>query len=393
TEEEALDAIDSALSVNVLTAANLSEAESNLVDTSSFMTRFQNSKELLNLAWEKLEEGDYAAAKALAIRSRIILQSIEVEAALVAEKAKSLLEDLGPDRSMMEGEIFFADDSPNNVVVQAQGHKVTFSGSSPQLGYTISGGNGEGAFEANVFALIEFDDHDGDNEIDEDEVVKVLQLNSLDWTHGQQNLTEGDETTLQAWYHFLSTEYEIWILMNVFEVPLIKHFSSGNDTVVYFIEGNAMDVKLDLIVNRWPWSSEADKLALRVFVAPNQQGNIEAKKVGTDEEWLVLSSDERSVRIKVVTKAEVLRLDDLSRSLVEVKMSYRPLSDGEILVDFVYPNFGEDTLIHDPQFGIGGPLAYIPILSPAAVILVLSILPIVLLPMRRRLESLRIRAA
>jgi len=394
TRQQAQEAIDAAGRANTRAAANLSEAESNMVDTESLKARSEAAKQLLRQASNKLGEGNNASARALAIQAMRMLHLVELEAALLAEEASSLIFELnimGITPANAEDKISIGSDRSNNTVVQAQGHNVTFGKSSPYLTYTMYGTNGKGGFEANLFALIEFADSDGDDEIDEGEVVKVLPFGSLDWTSGEQKTTRGEETTLEVWYHFRDPDYDFLILMKTFEAPVIGHFSSGNDTVVYFVDGNANDVKLDLIVNQWPWSSQASELALRVFVAPKEQGSIETRRVGMDEEWVVVSSGGGTVRVRAVTKAEVQQAEDLSSRLVDAKMIYKPLSNGEIMVDFVYPNFGENILYHDPEFGVGGALAYIAVLSPHILALLLGILAVVLLIMRRPLEALRIR--
>jgi len=81
------------------------------------------------------------------------------------------------------------------------------------------------------------------------------------------------------------------------------------------------------------------------------------------------------------------------RLLVDVAMESRDLPGGEIQVDLVYPNFGENRLVHDPSLGIGGPFAYEPIFGTSSLVLGIAILGVVILATGRPLEKMKLRRA
>lgn len=194
---------------------------------------------------------------------------------------------------------------------------------------------------------------------------------------------------MEVWYNFQDAEHNVWIAMKAFETPTLQHFSVEDNIVMWFVDGNAREVKLDLIVEMWPWVGLENKLALRLLVSPKEEGIIQIKEVGV-EKWVGIAYENTTVRIKSTMKAVVFTG---SQIMVDVTMNSKELPGGEIQVDFVYPNFGWNRLVHDPSLGIGGPFAYEPILNTLSMILGTAIIGIVVLAGRNRLEKLKLRRA
>lgn len=398
TEDVALTAIARAKTAEIAAYERVGHAATLNVDVGMLMDQVRRASEILDEADAFLQEGEYGQARARAIQSWRIFQIAEEQADRLAAEAQTTLENVQSIDALavgIEGPLEFSRDDSGNLVAAAENHLVTIQRSHPALSYSVEGNGGAASFEANVFALIEFADSDGDNEIDEDEIVEVLQLQSLDWTHVQQNTTRQQEAdrSIEAWYHFQSSERNLWIALKVFEAPTLQHFSVGDDMLMWFVDGNARDVKLDLIVEKWTWTSLKAKLALRLLVSPKEEGVIQTREVGISERWVGISYQNATVRIKSMMKAVVF--EGSQRSLVDVAMESRELPGGEIQVDLVYPNFGENRLVHDPSLGIGGPFAYEPIFGTSPMILILgtAILGLVLLATGRPLEKMKLRRA
>ncbi|MFB0568963.1 MAG: hypothetical protein ACETV0_05045 [Nitrososphaeria archaeon] len=393
TEDVALTAIARAKTAEISAYEKVGYVVTLHVDASMLMDQVRRASDILDEADEFLQEGENGQARAKAIQSWRIFQSAEERADRLAAEAQTTLENVQSIDAFAvgtEGPLEFSSDDSGNLVAAAENHFVTIQRSHPALSYSVEGNGGIASFEANVFALIEFADNDGDNVIDEDEIVEVLQLQSLDWTHVQQNTTRIDKS-IEAWYHFQSSEHNLWIALKVFEAPTLQHLSVEDEILMWFVDGNARDVKLDLIVEKWTWTSPKNQLALRLLVSPKEEGVVRTREVGIGERWIGISYENATVRIKSMMKAVVF--EDSQRLLVDVAMESRELHGGEIQVDLVYPNFGENRLVHDPSLGIGGPFAYEPIFGTSSLVLGIAILGVVILATGRPLEKMKLRRA
>jgi len=394
TMDEAQTEIARAKTAKLAACEAAGDAATLHVNVDELLDQLNRASPILDEAIMSFQEGEYNQARANAIQSRRIFESAEKQADALAEKARTTIENVQKADAFpvgSKGPLEFSEDGSGNLVVEAENHSVTIERSHPALRYSVHGDGGAASFESSLFAFIEFGDNDGDDEIDENEVVKVVQLDSLGWTHGEQKTTRGEKTTLEVWYRFQSPEYDFWIVMSTFEAPTLQHLSVDDDIVMWFVDGNAREVKLDLIVEKWPWFSPEDKLALRLLVSPEEGGVIQTREVGDNEIWVGISYNDETVRIKSMMKALVF--DGSNRTVVEVKMDSKELPGGEVQVDFVYPNFGAKRLVHDPSLGIGGPFAYVPVLSVPWMMLGTGILGLVVLASGKRLEKRKIRQA
>lgn len=393
TEDVALTAIARAKTAEISAYEKVGCAVTLHVDANMLMDQVRRASNILDEADEFLQEGENGQARAKAIQCWRIFQSAEERADRLAAEARTTLENVQSIDALAvgtEGPLEVSSDDLGNLVAAAGNHFVTIQRSHPALSYSVEGNDGIASFEANVFALIEFADYDGDNVIDEDEIVEVLQLQSLDWTHVQQNTTR-IKKSIEAWYHFQSSEHNLWIALKVFEAPTLQHLSVEDEILMWFVDGNARDVKLDLIVEKWTWTSPNNQLALRLLVSPKEEGVVRTREVGISERWIGISYENATVRIKSMMKAVIF--EGSQRLLVDVAMESRDLPGGEIQVDLVYPNFGDNRLVHDPSLGIGGPFAYEPIFGTSSLVFGIAILGVVILATGRPLEKMKLRRA
>jgi len=393
TMDEALTAIARAKTAKLAAYERVGDAATLYVNVDDLIDQLSRGSQILDEAIMSLRDGEYAMARANAIQSLKIFETVEKQADALAEKARKVWEIIQGLEAFMvgsKGSLKFVNSSAS-LVVLAKNHSVTIQQSHPALSYVVEGNDGSASFEGNVFEIIEFADTNGNNEIDDGEMVNPFKLDNLDWEYGQQKTTRGEKTTLEVWYRFQSPGYDFWIVMSMFEAPTLQHLPVDDEIMMWFVDGNAREVKLDLIVEKWPWASPEDKLALRLIVSPKKGGVIQTREVGNNEKWVGISYNNETVRIKSTLKALVF--DGSERMGVDVKMNSKELAGGEVQVDFVYPNFGGKRLVHDPSLGIGGPFPYVPVLNVPWIMLGTGILGLVVLASGKRLEKRKIRRA
>ncbi len=204
--------------------------------------------------------------------------------------------------------------------------------------------------------MVEFEDSNNDGRIQDEEIIQILRLDDIKWTVSQEEeiLGEGSKV-IKVTYSAESLNYAISIVVRVYESISIEFFRSDEKTIVYSVDGGAREVKFDLILTRWPWQSPDSQLAMRMDLeAEIDGGEVSLEEVNDDENRLVLSSQGVDLKVKWITKASLEQVDGLT-SIVDVVMAYK-IDEGELRVDFIYPNFEDSVLIHDPSIGLIDPV-------------------------------------
>lgn len=366
-----------------------------LVDVSEIQAILDEANAYLSEAKDALESGWYDEAKSYASTAKTLFEQAAAQAESLVENAQEILEELqrietagvgtppqAMNVSIVEGRDASVDTSTHSVNVNLKG---------PTIVYSIDGLEGKVDFKSKIYALTEFFDRNEDGKIQDGEILQELPLVGLDWSVLSE-VQEAD-TTITLVYFYNSTSYEFSITMNIFRSPTIQYFSVDSDeTVVYLVDGNANEVKFDFSVMRWAWSSSFSKLALRLLIEPQSVGSMELRSLGENQEWLTFGTDNKTIRIKWITKARV-RLPNGNERIVDVQASHGRSDTEEILVDFIYPNFEGRALVHDPSVGIGGPLTHQSVLQVIWVCIGSGVLATVVLTATKASERSRGRSA
>jgi len=318
--------------------------------------------EALNMATGFKDEGNSDAARSL---SRVALRIYE-EAGDLAEHILDVAShtEIAKFRSLGEGE------DANEIVIDNNGieievreiggdsrHVAKISTSIPRITYVVTDEEGrEVEFSSIIKSLVEFEDRDNDGRIQDEEILQILGLDDITWTVSQEEefIGEGSKV-IKVTYSAESLNYAISIVLRVYESISIEFFRSDEKTVVYSVDGGAREVKFDLIITRWPWQSTDSQLAMRMDLEGEvDEGVVAIDEVSDDENRLVLSSQGVDLKVKWITKASLERVDGLT-SIVDVVTAHE-IDEGELRVDFIYPNFGNSILIHDPSVGLIDPV-------------------------------------
>jgi len=364
------------------------------VDLSEIQAKFDEADARLRGAEDALERGQYDEAKSLALSAKALFEQAATESEGLVEAAGDLLEEL---RSVEAVEVGVAPEVMSVSVVEGRDacvdtltHSVRMNLCAPAIAYSAGGDEREIRFMSRIYSLVEFFDGNGDGKVQENEILQALPLESLAWSVRSE--VQESNATVRIVYTYDTMDCEFSIIINVFRSPTIQYFVFDNKTLAYLVDGNANEVKFDFSVRRWPWSSGSSKLALRLGVLAQFLGSIELRSIGNNEQWLAFEVENQTIRIKWITKARV-GLPDGSEQVVDVSATHSVAANtGEILVDFVYPNFQGRTLIHDPSVGIGGPLVYQSVLQTTWMCLGLGILAAVVLTATKASERIRGRS-
>lgn len=318
--------------------------------------------EALNMATGFKDEGNSDAARSL---SRVAVRIYE-EAGDLAEHILDVAShtEIAKFRSLGEGE------DANEIVIDNNGieievreiggdsrHVAKISTSIPRITYVVTDEEGrEVEFSSIIKSLVEFEDRDNDGRIQDEEILQILGLDDITWTVSQEEefIGEGSKV-IKVTYSAESLNYAISIVLRVYESITIEFFRSDEKTVVYSVDGGAREVKFDLIITRWPWQSTDSQLAMRMDLEGEvDEGVVAIDEVSDDENRLVLSSQGVDLKVKWITKASLEQVDGLT-SIVDVVTAHE-IDEGELRVDFIYPNFGDSILIHDPSVGLIDPV-------------------------------------
>jgi len=385
--------VDEAYSARTMADTALNEAGEIpvAVDLSEIQAKFDEADARMRDAEGALERGEYDEAKSLALSAKALFEQAARESESLVEAARDLLEEL---RSVEAVEVGVPPEVMSVLVVEGRDacvdtltHSVRMNLCAPAVAYSAGGDEPGIMFRSTIYSLVEFLDGNGDGKVQENEILQALPLESLAWSVRSE--VQEPNATVRIIYTYDTADYEFSIIINIFRSPTIQYFVFDNKTLAYLVDGNANEVKFDLSVRRWPWSSGSSKLALRLEVLAQFPGSIELRSIGKNEQWLAFEAENQTIRIKWITKARVC-LPDGSEQVVDVSATHGVSANtGEILVDFVYPNFQGRTLVHDPSVGIGGLLTYQSVLQTTWMCLGLGILAAVVLTATKASERIR----
>ncbi|MFB3043646.1 MAG: hypothetical protein ACE1ZC_05150, partial [Nitrososphaerales archaeon] len=318
--------------------------------------------EALNMAAGFKDEGNSDAARSL---SRVAVRIYE-EAGDLAEHILDVAShtEIAKFRSLGEGE------DANEIVIDNNGieievreiggdsrHVAKISTSIPRITYVVTNEEGrEVEFSSIIKSLVEFEDRDNDGRIQDEEILQILGLDDITWTVSQEEEFIGEgRRVIKVTYSAESLNYAISIVLRVYESISIEFFRSDEKTVVYSVDGGAREVKFYLIKTRWPWQSTDSQLAMRMDLEGEvDEGVVAIDEVNVEENRLVLSSQGVDLKVKWITKASLEQVDGLT-TIVDVVTAHE-IDEGELRVDFIYPNFGDSILIHDPSVGLIDPV-------------------------------------
>lgn len=395
--KDAMEAIREAEEQVLKASGKIEEAEAEGLAMSDVRSLLDEANSTLSDARAAYGEGNYEGAEQLA-----------EEVKYMAEKAKHLAEDIlakseetehsseeedEEEHEKLESE----EDEEGDLHITSRDNTIEFKKDKPKIEFEYTKNENEIEFEADDFAIIEFLDRDGDGKIQEDEIMKSLDFEDASWNVTYRRETVDDNTIITVTYYANTTEYEITIIMHVYQKSITGSSSTQNATVVFDVDGGADEVKFDLIVSRWTWTNETSQLALFMRLEAEVEGEVTFEQASVDEDQIVVRLDDIGIKVSWVKKAEV------DGELVDVTVAYDSmeleLEGGEVELEldvyFMYPHFGEKELVHDPSIGIeDDPVLYIFILVTPELMIATGVTAITIvavtiaLAQRRKLPSL-----
>jgi len=243
------------------------------------------------------------------------------------------------------------------VNIEAETHTVKILSSRPEIEYSFSGGSAAD-FTCSLSDLVEFVDRNGSGRVEDGEITRRLDLHDLPWDFVPQNYTKGNNTHAFVYTYkatsYPNATYDLTINLNVYEDPANVTFVVAGENITYSVSGNAAEVKFDIAVKEWPWSTEKTKLALRMRVLANSiRSASNPEYLSQHESGVSFQVDGQTVMVKWVNEARIKLRDTKTETIAAVTV-HRNLADERSLeVDFVYPNFMGGSLVHDPSVALG----------------------------------------
>lgn len=266
-----------------------------------------------------------------------------------------------------EIEIGSQEDDEGDLHIISNDNSIKFEKEEPRLRFKYIKNETEIKFEANDFSLIEFVDENNDGIPQKDEKVKPqLKFDEISWDFNYTKTVVENNTILTVTYYTNTTEYEIALVMRVYQRRVTESSTTWNATIVYGVDGGADEVKFDLIVSRWTWANASSQLALFMELESEVEGKVVLESASVDKDQIAIKLDSIKIKVGWIKKAKIVTAEG-AEEFVDVAVAYKSLeieleeSEVELELDvyFVYPHFGENKLIHDPSIGIeDDPLLY-----------------------------------
>jgi len=319
---------------------------------------WKEANNTLNQAKATYEDKNYEEAEQLADKAEEQADRVIDLVENIVDKAKETEHETEEEDEEVTEDLETEEDVNGNLHVISEDNNLEFKKEEPKIEFQYAKNGTEIEFEAKDFALTEFNNT---------KILKTLEFDNIPWNVTYQKTTEGNNTIITVTYHANTTEYEITLIMHVYQRSVTLSSVSGNSSVIFDVDGGADEVKFDLIVSRWTWTSNSSKLAMLMKVEANVKGNIELKSAGIDEDKITIKLDSIGIKVDWVKKAGVIWPNGTSE-FVDVTVAYKSMEieteEGkvglELNVNFTYPHFGTNKLIHDPSIGIeDDPLHYI----------------------------------
>ena len=339
--------------IKALAMELVSSAKSQGVDVSRIHNLLDVAEEILNESEEFESAGDTRSAAAQATIAKRLFESIVDLTESVRDKASETEVRRISSDSQESSDIVLDKDERGLVRATARDHAVRLDPQVPRILYDVNVGDATLSIESEASGLIEFIDANEDGRIQSGEIQRFIRLNDLQWNFTRQSFQQDSANVVKSIYTTETDLYHISLVLWIYKDPTIQFLQSKDRTVVYSIEGNANEVKMDLIVHRWEWSSPDANLAMRVKTLGQSFSNLVLQDISESEKRLIFQSGDATFKVKWVPVAE-LQFDDGTSQLVNIASNFElSPSTQEIYVDFIYSHFGDAVLIHDPSVGLG----------------------------------------
>lgn len=265
----------------------------------------------------------------------------------------------GEEDEEEEMEIKSEEDDEKNLNITSKDNTIKFERNDPKIHFKYVANGTKVEFEAEDFALIEFVDKNNDSKVQDGEVKQKLKFNEIAWIFNYTKIAEGNNTIITVTYYANSTTYEITLRMKIYQRRVTEVFTVQNTSFSYNVDGGADEVKFDLIIDRWTWMNEQNKLALFMEVESEIKGKVELESASINEERITIKLDHVKIKVGWIKKAKILTTNG-TEELIDVSVAYKSIefefgkSESELELDiyFIYPYFGEKKLVHDPSIGI-----------------------------------------
>lgn len=297
-----------------------------------------------NLATDGEGEGEFEAKGALSLGaySNMIFQLVNSTNPAEVHYNTGTVSFMIASEEEEEDDEMSVEESEEGTVIISPDNTIEFSGEEPKMSFKFKNDTAELSFEAYFATLVEFNDTNSNKRIDGGEVLLTLKLEDLPWEI--TTMTSSTEVTIN--YTYAADGYNIQLIMHV------QNLTIGG--------GAADKVKVDVIINTWPWHDEGSLLALLSEVEAEfefEEGPIELPMPEANATYILMGLEDLYVEfswnttiIKNGSSDEIVNAYYTEREIKLEEDSEGSEAQVEIKVYIIYPHFS--TLEHDPTIGI-----------------------------------------
>lgn len=254
----------------------------------------------------------------------------------------------------------------NANTIEASGIIVMFYERQPQYKFWIPGENDTAVYIVKFLEILEFEDKNLDYNYTTGDVIKAraqLLESSINWniTAMQLQGPEGSNelrVIMSAQVPVRGVTAGLDGVIGYVNVTFVNHiYDRDVDVEGYVVEGN-YELKIDIIIQDWPWTESDTQLALGIIFAGHFRGHtgvpsMHKARVREKVKEMRMSSPDASYEAAFRYREEVKVKEQVKERLCGVNASEQ-FSHQSALMYLTYPHF-EGIMIHDPSIIVFSP--------------------------------------
>ena len=251
-------------------------------------------------------------------------------------------------------ELEYREDKEGVLVCSSVGNlSMSYAKPSVTFGYRMNDTSLD--FGLDFLSVAEFFDVNHDNIVQENEVLQVLRFEDSIWDKTLRVYTIDDNQILSVTYRTVSPYYDVRLEIQLFKYPMVFSTSVDDTIVVFDVRGAAMGAKINIEVNKWPWTSSSSELGLNLLMDMGTSGTVfENSTFQGNLAQISINMSNAIVVAGWLTKAKLIDPKG-AESFAEVGVGYVTEMDEagmKLSLSFIYPNFKGFTMNHDPTIDV-----------------------------------------
>ncbi len=250
----------------------------------------------------------------------------------------------------------------NTATIETPDLVVRFFNKQPQYMFWIPRENGTSVYIVKFLEIVEFDDLDGDGAYTSGDLMLAraqLLESSIQWNIASEEIVNNGileiRITMNATVKVIRIAEGPGGIIGYVNVSFVNHIYNQTISVDgYEVEGNK-ELKIDIVIENWPWVRDDSKLAIGIIFAGHFRGKegvpkMEEHAVREHEREIKMSHEDAPYQGVFRYRDQVKIMENNTSKFGQVNESDMSTSHRAIRY-LAYPHF-EGVLIHDPSITV-----------------------------------------